>query len=796
MSLDVDPAGPGDASPEPPTEDEGPSLVSATLQAALETARGQLLDRTLRNKLISTNVASERARQVRVFDVLSDQVFDTLRTGVQMTFAPNAAARGAGGETGDETGEAARTSPEADGRDQNGVPGRPDRVLQTRLTPDGLRKRLTSLYYEGQTIEEEQGVSVLFLALGFLEWREAHHSDIPRFAPLMLLPVQLTRPSAGAAFRLTVRPDDLFTNFSLQAWLREQFDIRLPDLPDIDELTPSAYFQEVGRAVGSRPGWKVHDNEIVLGFFSFSKFLLWRDLDPENWPNTDALLDCAVLKRILVHDGGVEVRDEPVIGNDEVIEDHFSSAELVHVTDADSSQARAILEAMAGKNLVIQGPPGTGKSQTITNIIAGAVKNGKRVLFVAEKMAALEVVHDRLVKAKLGPLCLELHSRKSSKQQVLAQIKEGREAPAPAGWSERAFEELDQTQALLRRHSRRLHTATSAALTPFEILGGISRWRALGTPAPTFQLAAAAAWSADRVNAAEARMQDLATKLAEAGPPHAHPWRGLGRQTPNDLEKERLRPAVNATAESAENSPRQSRDRGKHSWAGRGRAHDRLAHVDRGSGAFSRAPAWNRRPARRSAYSLPRHRANRSCRRRRAFDLHPNAPEGPRAARGMDFRLGGCPQDYRRTGPVDLSHAVTQVPRVGGRTSRRLAGRAPQRIQGAPGGDGRASRRSAAGGDTPVREHVAWLGLGLGLARGGDRLGAGSERRGLARQGSNLRAGHSPADAGAPDRRARRISREQRAKGRFRDRKQSVREPHGRASTRPRRGVRWPSGCP
>jgi very-short-patch-repair endonuclease len=552
VSLDLDTAAAAKAADA--VVDDGAALrLHTTLQSALRSAQDQLLDRSLRNKLISTNVINDRARQIRVFDELSDVVLGTLKTGVQMTFAPGQAARGTDQASHALTEDQADGAPTArDGADLNASARRADRTLQTRLTPEGLQKRLTSLYYEGQTIEEEQGVSVLFLALGFLEWREANHSEIPRFAPLILVPVELSRPSAGARFRLTIREDDLFTNVSLQALLREQFDIRLPDLPEAEDLAPSAYFDAVAQAAGQRPGWRVHPNEIVLGFFSFSKFLLWRDLNPENWPTLDALLDCALLKHVLLRDDGDELRDTPVIADDEVIEEKFASAELIHITDADSSQAIAIQEAMAGKNLVIQGPPGTGKSQTITNIIAGAVKRGRRVLFVAEKMAALEVVHDRLVKANLGPLCLELHSRKASKQQVLAQIREGREAAAPPAWSGRVLDELDETQALLRRHSRRLHSANGAALTPFEILGGITRWRALGAPAPTFQFSAAGAWTADQLETSRRRAKVFSARLERDGPPCRHPWRGLGAPVLNELDKERLAPSIHETATSAE----------------------------------------------------------------------------------------------------------------------------------------------------------------------------------------------------------------------------------------------------
>lgn len=400
-----------------------------SIAAALEAARDKLLDRSLRNKLISTPLTSSRARHVRIFDELSDKVWRILLTGRAMTFAPAPSKADAENEADEAAG--LWVPPKDDDQDDQGFASRHrDNRLQTHLTPEGLQKRLLSLYYEGQTLEEEQGVNVLFLALGFLEWREAKQSDTPRFAPLVLLPVELVRDGARDRFKLTLRQDDLITNVSLQAWLKEQFGILLPDLPEADEWTPSSYFAAVQAAIGSRHGWRVLENEILLGFFSFAKFLLWRDLDPENWPTPDKLTSNPLLKQILLRDDE-ELVDTPVLGDDERVDEVFPLTELVHITDADSSQAIAIQEAMAGKNLVIQGPPGTGKSQTITNIIAGAVQRGKSVLFVAEKMAALEVVHQRLVDRKLAAICLELHSRKSSKTQVLEQLKQARNAAAP-----------------------------------------------------------------------------------------------------------------------------------------------------------------------------------------------------------------------------------------------------------------------------------------------------------------------------------------------------------------------------
>jgi hypothetical protein len=362
-----------------------------TLREALEAARGKLLDRSVRNRLIHTNVASTKARQIRIVDEKSTEVVRLLFSGKTLTFS---AANGRDGDDAQlDLGELEGTYvPPSEEVNAGGVaPRHLDQKLQTRLTPEGLQKRLLSLFYEGQTLEEEQGINVLYLALGFLEWREARQSDLPRYAPLVLVPVELSRDGARDRFKLKLRPEDLLTNFSLQAWLKEQFALDLPDLPDAEDLDLQSYFASVRALTEARQNWRVHEDEIVLGFFSFSKFLLWRDLDPANWPSAERLTGNPILSRILLRqrEETDDIADAPLIGEDERFDDVFRPADLIHITDADSSQAIAIQEALSGKNLVIQGPPGTGKSQTITNLIAGAVKRGKRVLFIAEKMAAI-----------------------------------------------------------------------------------------------------------------------------------------------------------------------------------------------------------------------------------------------------------------------------------------------------------------------------------------------------------------------------------------------------------------------
>src|SRR4029079_19742308 len=169
------------------------------------------------------------------------------------------------------------------------------------------------------------------------------------------------------------------------------------------ELDSDAYFADVAKAVLGKSRWSVQTNDVVLWFFSFSKFLMYHDLDVKAWPGERSIASHELIASLL----GAGFRGEPSLwGSGEDLDDKLSPAEVVHVLDADSSQAAVIEQVRRGANLVIQGPPGTGKSQTIGNIIAAAVNDGKKVLFVAEKMAALEVVKRRLDNIGLGDVCL------------------------------------------------------------------------------------------------------------------------------------------------------------------------------------------------------------------------------------------------------------------------------------------------------------------------------------------------------------------------------------------------------
>ncbi len=519
---------------------EAASTVADIVRRKLEQARHQLIERNLRNKLVNCALTSKRSKQVRIVDELADETFKTILVQKrEMTFAPG---RGVESEDDDADPDYAVWIPPDAGESEEGVaPRHRDSVLQTNLTAEGLQKRLTSLYYESIESEEEQGVNVLYLAIGFLKWFEDGRSEVERYAPLVLLPVELVRKGARERFQLKARDEDLYTNVSLKVWLSEQHSIELPDLPDSDEWLPSEYFASVREAISRSQRWEVLDTEILLGFFSFNKFLLWRDLDPANWPSLEQLLGHNILRAILAPHEEPGLPDPPVIPDDGRIDDQFKAADQVSILDTDSSQTIAIQTALEGRNLVVQGPPGTGKSQTIANIIAAAVHRGKSVLFVAEKLAALQVVYERLRSVNLAPLCFELHSRRASKQQVLQQLREALNAAAPEKVPANLCEKLDSITAALWAHSDRLHRPHQpAGFTPYEMIGNICRLRDRGVPVLDFKVQGVEAFTRAEIDAFLEQVRLGSQRLQLAGVPARHPWLGSERDVVNPLDGQRL----------------------------------------------------------------------------------------------------------------------------------------------------------------------------------------------------------------------------------------------------------------
>jgi len=196
------------------------------------------------------------------------------------------------------------------------------------------------MYTESQIAIEEQGINILYLAVGFLKSYESDSSDTPRYAPLILVPAKLERRSAASKFQLSWSEEDIESNESLVVKLQKEFGIELPRLPeDTESLTPLSYFAEVRKAVG-KSKWEVVDN-IALGFFAFGKLRLWKDLDPEVWAKGTGPEKSDIVSAILL----AQQMQEPSPYSDEEFVDHCTGVgDLLLVKDADSSQVYLYLK--------------------------------------------------------------------------------------------------------------------------------------------------------------------------------------------------------------------------------------------------------------------------------------------------------------------------------------------------------------------------------------------------------------------------------------------------------------------
>jgi hypothetical protein len=221
-------------------------------------ARKRLVETGTRNRLVHVNRANTKGNVLNVADAHSDGVYGILADRRTMRFVPMARGKDASGDPIVLAGH--------DGATEHGA----DAGLLTRLGPDALQKKLLKMAREAKTAEEESGVNILYLALGFLTWFEDKASSVPREAPLVLLPVELVRNARTSTYDLRLRDDDVMTNLPLQQRLREDFGLDLPVLEIEEGWSPAAYFAAVEAVITVREGWRIDAHAIQLGFFSFS----------------------------------------------------------------------------------------------------------------------------------------------------------------------------------------------------------------------------------------------------------------------------------------------------------------------------------------------------------------------------------------------------------------------------------------------------------------------------------------------------------------------------------------------
>ncbi|MDH1128455.1 DUF3320 domain-containing protein [Enterobacter sp. GD03975] len=515
-----------------------------SLEQKLEKARAELLDLGARNRLLNIP-RSKNTRFLEVIDERSELVykllFDEKKT---FTFLHGKSGKEDDLEIEDTLSEEKSFIYQFDEADAEIKSQHLDTKLQTRLTPKGLQTRLLDLYHDAKTLEEEQGANILFLALGTLKWVDPANKENLRYAPLILVPVSLERGSAGERFKLKARSEDIIPNLSLEAFLERVHQITLPVMQsDDDEINISGYFDAVQQAIALKSDWEVIPNDIILGLFSFSKFLMYRDLDPAHWPDEEAITS-KYLIRALMEEGFDE--SDGLLSEDSPIDPIITPRDMLHIMDSDSSQTLAIHEVRRGRNLVIQGPPGTGKSQTIANIIASAIADGKTVLFVAEKMAALEVVKRRLDQTGVGDACLELHSNKANKRILLEELKRVWDLGSPRGeFPDELIENLTEARDSLNAHPARLHKVyTPSGLTPYQVIGQLVRLRQNGQTPTDFFLYGFDEWSNNDLIKRLDLVKELIERIEDIGLPHNHPWNGVKRESVLPGELDRLMPKI------------------------------------------------------------------------------------------------------------------------------------------------------------------------------------------------------------------------------------------------------------
>ncbi len=325
--------------------------------------------------------------------------------------------------------------------------------LLTHYHPQDLDHILSYIHKNAKQAVEENGSSTLYLGVGLLKWYDRKTPDQARFAPILLIPAELNRRSVNSKFTLKSREEETMINITLIEFLRQEYELNLDaleELPTDDKGVDVAKVMGIlRRAIMQLKGWDVEE-QLVLGNFSFNKLILWKDI-----VDHQAELLQSTMVRSLV-EGKLTTVEEVILPENM---DQVASASTALPIPTDVSQMEAVLAAQQGQSFILHGPPGTGKSQTITNIIADSLYHGKRVLFVAAKKAALDVVQRRLDQIGLGPYTLELHSNKSKKSHVLEQLAYALETGRLS--NERDFEQeasrLDQAKEAISSYVQILH---------------------------------------------------------------------------------------------------------------------------------------------------------------------------------------------------------------------------------------------------------------------------------------------------------------------------------------------------
>ena len=412
------------------------------------------------------------------------------------------------------------------------------RRLRSVYTDNKVSSILKDLYRTAKTSLEENGANTLYLALGVLRWYETAKSTKPRYAPVILLPVDIVRKSAAQGYVIRLRDDEAQMNVTMLEKMKQDFKLNISGLDPLPQdehgIDTRKVFTVLRKAVMGQAKWDVLESA-YLGVFSFSQFVMWNDMRNR----TDDLARNKIVRSLMEGKLSWEARAMEI--GQKVPEDH-----VFLPLSADASQLFAIEAACREESFVLHGPPGTGKSQTITALIANALAQGKTVLFVAEKMAALEVVQKRLKNIGIGPFCLELHSNKSKKRDVLEQLRQATEVThntSPEAYAARA-NQLASLRGELDAYAGALHRKQTCGLTLFEMISG---YEAV-TNAPeieAFSPAFAAGMTAEKLSRCRTLVERLVAAGQAVGHPEGHPLTAVGTTRYSQRIRSELRTTVN-----------------------------------------------------------------------------------------------------------------------------------------------------------------------------------------------------------------------------------------------------------
>lgn len=418
--------------------------------------------------------------------------------------------------------------------------------LRSFLSEGELSRAIVNIYRSSKTSLEENGANTLYLALGFLRWYETPSSQKPRYAPMILLPVEIVRKSALKGYVIRLRDEEPQMNVTLLQMMEQDFGIQIQGLASLPQdaqgIDLRTIFAVMRKAVMDQPRWDVIQ-AAFLGIFSFSQFVMWNDLR-----NRSEDLQKNKIVRSLI-DGHLAWEAQEMEPGEKVPED-----DSLLPVPVDASQLHAIRAAAEGKSFVLHGPPGTGKSQTITAIIANALAKGKSVLFVAEKMAALSVVHHRLKGIGIGPFCLELHSNKSNKRDVLDQLQEAAQVAkqdSPSAWLKKA-EQAAELRKELDVYAQALHNKQKSGLSLFEMISEYTKY-AESPDSVCFTSEFADSIEEELLQKQQLMLDRLIAAARLVGHPHNHPLHNIGRAAYTQQLRNELPVQVTACITSLQN---------------------------------------------------------------------------------------------------------------------------------------------------------------------------------------------------------------------------------------------------